>query len=97
MRPFAGVRGLYSRLSFEDPISFGDPQLTAGSFGAGAHAGVNIQLGPASAMQFGASYSWSADRDINGTVDFDGRRGKVGELNGWRYASGFATLWINVH
>jgi hypothetical protein len=97
VRPFIGVRGLYSRLSFEDPISFGDPQLTAGSLGAGAHAGINIQLGRSSALQVGASYSWSADRDIRGTVEFGGRRDKVGELNGWRYASGFAALWINVH
>jgi hypothetical protein len=54
-------------------------------------------LGRASALQFGASYSWTADRDIMGTVDIDGSRGKVGELNSWRYASGFAALWINVH
>jgi hypothetical protein len=97
VRPFAGARVLYSRISFEDPISYGDPQLTAGSFGAGVHAGVSIQLGRASALQFGASYSWTADRDIMGTVDIDGSRGTVGELNGWRYASGFAALWINVH
>lgn len=96
VQPFVGVRGLYSHLSFDDPIRFGDPQLTAASFGAGAHAGLSIRMSRRAALELGASYSWTANRDINGEIGLEGAKGTVGELDDWQFISGFAAVAINL-
>jgi hypothetical protein len=97
LRPFIGARGLYNYLSFDDPSRLEDPKLTAGSFGAGAHGGLNVRLSPAAALEFGASYSWAAPRDIRGETGPGGEKGTVGRIDDWQFISGFATVWIHLH
>ena len=90
LRPFVGARGLYNYLSFDDPLRADDPKLTAGSFGLGAHAGLNWRLNPRAALEFGASYSWAGPRDIRS-------QGTVGRMEDFQYIAGFAAAWIYLH
>ena len=90
LRPFVGARGLYNYLSFDDPRRSDDPKLTAGSFGLGAHGGLNWRLSPRAALEFGASYSWAGPRDLKS-------QGTVGRIENFQYIAGFAAVWIYLH
>ncbi len=87
LRPFVGVRGLYNYLLFDDPLRSDAPELTAGSLGLGAHGGLNWRLSPRTALEFGASYSWAAPRDLKS-------EGTVGRIEDFQYIAGFAAVWI---
>jgi len=97
LRPFVGARGLYNYLSFDDPLRAEELKLTAGSFGAGAHGGLSVRLSSAAALEFGASYSWAAPRDIRGETGPGVEQGAVGRIDDWQFISGFATAWIHLH
>jgi hypothetical protein len=97
LRPFLGVRGLYNWLSFDDPLRIGDPTLTANGLGAGAHGGLNVRFGRRAALEFGASYSWTGDRDIRGETSPGGEKWPVGWIEDWQFLAGFASVWFHIN
>ncbi len=97
LRPFLGVRGLYNSLSFDDPLRIGDPKLSAGGLGLGAHGGLNLLLGRNAALELGGSYSWTGSRDIKGETSPGGEKWPVGRIEDWHFISGFASVWIHIH
>jgi hypothetical protein len=96
LRPFLGVRGLYSNLSFDDPLRVGDPTVSAGGLGVGAHGGLNLRLGRKAALELGASYTWVGPRDIRGETSPGGVKGDVGRVDDWQFISGFAAVGIHI-
>jgi hypothetical protein len=96
LRPFVGVRGFHNSLWFDDPLRIGDPKISAGGFGLGAHGGLNVSLGRRAALQFGASYSWSGSRALRGETSPGGEKWTVGEIDDWRFIAGFASMWIHI-